>query len=156
MDGMKLWLSNTFSGRPHWMNAIMVFCAYMTFIYMPFDIFYKPVADDEEVWFGFMLTGWAAKATAPIHWLIYGFGFYGFYKMKSWMFPWASLYVVQVAIAFGLFGWLNQGAPLYISALFSIPFIVLAVMLWRAPQFKNQPAQEESELELNEEEESDG
>ena len=53
--------------RPWWMNLIFYFCLYMTFIYMPFDIFYKPVAEDEEIWFGFTLTGWWAKATAPLH-----------------------------------------------------------------------------------------
>ena len=64
------------------MNGVYLFCAYMTFVYMPFDIFIKPVAEDQEVWFGFMLTGWWAKATAPLHWLIYGFGFYGFLKKR--------------------------------------------------------------------------
>ena len=49
--------------RPLWMNGLLAFCAYMTFIYMPFDIFIKPVAEDQEVWFGFMLTGWWAKAS---------------------------------------------------------------------------------------------
>ena len=38
--------------RPWWMNLIWLFCLYMTFIYMPFDMFYKPVAEDAEVWFG--------------------------------------------------------------------------------------------------------
>ena len=51
--------------RPWWMNAIMAFCIYMALIYMPWDIFIKPVAVDQEVWFGYMFTGWAAKATAP-------------------------------------------------------------------------------------------
>ena len=43
--------------RPWWMNVLWAFCLYMTFIYMPFDLFFKPVAVDEEVWFGFVLTG---------------------------------------------------------------------------------------------------
>ena len=38
--------------RPWWMTLMYVFCLYMTFVYMPFDIFLKPVANDEEVWFG--------------------------------------------------------------------------------------------------------
>lgn len=85
--------------RPIWMNLIWFFCLYMTFIYMPFDIFFKPVAEDVEVWFGFSLTGWWAKATAPIHWLIYGAGAWGFWKMSRWMHPLAALYVAQIAIA---------------------------------------------------------
>jgi hypothetical protein len=51
------WLSSVFEGRPWWMNILFAFCAYMTFIYMPFDLFWKPVAEDQEVWFGFPLTG---------------------------------------------------------------------------------------------------
>lgn len=114
------------------MNGIFIFCTYMTFIYMPWDIFVKPVAEDEEVWFGYMFTGWAAKATAPFHWLIYGFGFYGFLKMKSWMHPWAAVYVLQVAIGFPVFGWLYGDASIWFASLFSLPFIALAVALARA------------------------
>ena len=43
--------------RPLWMNLIFYFCLYMTFIYMPFDMFFKPVAQDHEIWFGLTLTG---------------------------------------------------------------------------------------------------
>jgi|Marorgknorr_s2lv_3_1036020.scaffolds.fasta_scaffold00005_87 nitrogen fixation-related uncharacterized protein len=121
-----------FTGRPVWMNAIMVFCAYMTFIYMPFDLFYKPVDQDAEVWFGYMLHGWAAKATEPLHWAIYGAGFYGFLKMKSWMFPWASLYVFQVAIGMVVWPLLYKGTPPLIGVAIGIPFVILGVMLWRA------------------------
>ena len=51
--------------RPWWMNAMLAFCAYMTFVYMPFDLLFKPVAEDQEVWFGIMLSGWAAKRSTP-------------------------------------------------------------------------------------------
>ena len=47
--------------RPGWMNLLFGFCLYMTFIYLPFDLFWKAVEHDEEVWFGLTLTGWAAK-----------------------------------------------------------------------------------------------
>lgn len=127
-------LKAAFAGRPHWMNAIMVFCAYMTFIYMPFDLFYKPVAEDQEVFFGYMFTGWAAKATAPIHWLIYGAGFYGFLKMKSWMHPWAALYTFQVAIGMAVWGWLYGGASALLASVFALPFVALGVAIWRAKE----------------------
>ena len=58
---MESWLRSLFSGRPAWMNALMVFSAYMAIIYVPWDFFVKPVAVDEEVWFGLMFHGWAAK-----------------------------------------------------------------------------------------------
>ena len=116
--------------RPWWMNLIFYFCVYMTFIYMPFDLFYKPVAEDEEIWFGFTLYGWWAKATEPLHWLIYGAGAYGFWKMKSWMWPWAGVYAAQVAIAMLVFnvvnakggGWL---AGAIAGAIFAVPMIAL-------------------------------
>ena len=49
---MRDWLRYVFSGRPGWMSALMVFCAYMSLVYVPWDFFVKPVAHDEEVWFG--------------------------------------------------------------------------------------------------------
>ena len=125
-------LKALFVGRPLWMNVLMVFCAYMTFIYMPFDLFYKPVEQDEEVWFGFMLHGWWAKATEPLHWLIYGAGMYGFLKMKSWMFPWAALYTFQVAISMLVWSLLYGGGNVLFGAVAALPFLILGLMLWQA------------------------
>ncbi|MFP6807764.1 MAG: hypothetical protein VB957_11385 [Pseudomonadales bacterium] len=126
-------LQSLFHGRPIWMNSLMIFCAYMTFIYMPFDMFYKAVEDDKEIWLGFTLTGWMAKATEPLHWIIYGAGLHGFLKMKSWMWPWASVYVLQVGI--GMMVWwvmhLSDTGH-WAGSLFGIPFILLAVALYRA------------------------
>ena len=84
--------------RPWWMNALFAFCLYMSFAYMPFDLFWKNVATDEEVWFGLMLHGWAAKLTEPLHWAIYAGGAYGFWKMRPWMWPWAAVYTAQISI----------------------------------------------------------
>lgn len=126
-------LRENFKQRPIWMNGLLLFCAYMTFIYVPWDIFFKSVAEAQEVWFGILLTGWAAKLTEPIHFLIYGAGTLGFWKMKSWMHPWACLYTAQVAI--GMFVWsaLDQrGSGIVSGLLISIPFICLTVALWRA------------------------
>ena len=117
--------------RPAWMSGLLLFCAFMTFIYLPWDIFLKPVSEDQEVWFGYMFTGWAAKATAIPHWLVYGAGAWGFWRMKSWMHPWASLYVLQIAIGMFVWSFLNDGSsePL-VSALIALPFIILAIFLF--------------------------
>ena len=119
--------------RPWWMNLIFYFCVYMTLIYMPFDMFVKPVAQDEEVWFGFTLTGWWAKATEPLHWLIYGAGAWGFYRMRAWMWPWAAVYAAQVVIAMVVFNLIDPrgggwGAGLIAGAIFAVPMVAL----WRA------------------------
>ena len=90
-------LSTEWRRRPWWMNCALCFCLFMTFVYMPFDMLLKPVAEDQEVWFGFLLEGWAAKVTEPLHWAIYGAGTYGFWKMKTWMWPWGAVYALQVA-----------------------------------------------------------
>ncbi len=125
------------SKRSWWLNLILLFCLYMTVIYMPFDLFWKPVAEDEEVWFGFMLTGWWAKATEPLHWLIYGFGAYGLWHMKRWLWPWAAVYAAQVAISMLVWPLLQRGTealPMGIVA-FAI-FMIPTIALWRArPQF---------------------
>ena len=126
-------LRDNLKRRPIWMNLLLAFCAYMAFIYMPWDLFFKPVAEDQEVWFGIMFTGWAAKATEPLHWLIYGAGTVGFWKMKPWMHPWACIYVVQIAI--GMFVWQlldDRGQGVVGGAISALPFIILAIALWRS------------------------
>jgi hypothetical protein len=126
-------IGNDWRSRPWWMSLMFYFSVYMTFVYMPFDLFWKPVAEDVEVWFGFMLTGWWAKATEPLHWLIYGFGAYGFWKMKKWMWPWAAVYTAQVVIAMTLWGVINtdRGNPL-MGLVAGVIFGVPMVALWRS------------------------
>ena len=143
--------------RPWWMNQIWFFCVYMTFIYMPFDLFYKAVEHDEEIWFGFTLTGWAAKATEPVHWLIYGAGAYGFWKMKSWMWPWAAVYCFQVVIAMAVFNLVEgpveagvraRGGGITAAVISAVVFMIPTVALWRARGlFQGTPEQLEPESE---------
>ncbi|MBT4521778.1 MAG: hypothetical protein HOC23_17405 [Halieaceae bacterium] len=123
--------------RPWWMNLLMAFCAYMAIFYVPWDFLFKPVAQDQEVWFGILLTGWAAKATEPLHWLIYAAGSLGFWKMKAWMFPWASLYTVQVAISMFMWQFLDERGQGIVGTISALPFIILAIALWRSkPRFQ--------------------
>jgi hypothetical protein len=115
------------------MNAIMIFCAYMSFVYMPWDLFVKPVAEDQEVWFGIVLTGWAAKATEPLHWAIYAAGTWGFWKMRNWMWPWASIYVLQIAISMFVWQFMDlRGKGVIGGLLTATPFLILSIALWRA------------------------
>ena len=124
-------LSQDWHSRPWWMSLMFYFCVFMTVIYLPYDLFFKPVMEDQEIWFGFTLTGWWAKATEPLHWLIYGLLAYGFWRMKSWMWPWASAYVAQIVIAMFVWNMLNEGnlsAAFGSALIFSIPLIAL----WRS------------------------
>ncbi|MFP6814085.1 MAG: hypothetical protein VB948_06965 [Pseudomonadales bacterium] len=118
--------------RPWWMNLMWFFCLYMAFIYMPFDMFWKPVAVDEEVWFGITLHGWSAKLTEPFHWLVYGAGAYGFWKMSAWMWPWAAVYVAQISFSMLLFNELDpRGAGWLAGVVPALIFLVPVWALWR-------------------------
>jgi short-subunit dehydrogenase len=128
------WLRDHMARRPIWMNALLLFCAYMALVYLPWDIFVKPIEMDEEVWFGLMFTGWAAKLLAFPHWAVYAAGMIGFWGMRSWMWPWASVYVGQVAFGMALWPILQRGDVLgwLIGAAAGAVFAIPAVALWRA------------------------
>jgi short-subunit dehydrogenase len=131
---MNDWLHDVFHDRPWWMNTVMVFCAYMTFVYMPWDIFIKPVAEDKEVWFGVLFAGASAKLLAIPHWIVYAAGLYGFRRNRPWMIFAAPLYVAQVAI--GMFVWpiLFYGSLLgfVLGVIAAVPFIALTLAFWNA------------------------
>ncbi len=137
---MRERLRAIFAGRPIWMNAVMLFCFYMTVVYLPFDLFIKPVATDEEVWFGIVLHGWAAKATEPLHWAIYGAGTYGFYRMKSWMWPWAALYTAQIAIGMFVWSMTDPRGGWITGSLAAVAIAALAGGLWRSKPMFGSPA----------------
>ncbi len=139
---MRDWILDRLRDRPAWMNLLLLFCAYMTFVYVPWDLFVKPVARDEEAWFGFLVHGWAAKATAPLHWAIYAAATYGFWQMRPWMWPWASVYAGYVAASGVIWALLHvEGASG--TALATVSFGAmgaLAVALWRAREaFRGAP-----------------
>jgi len=133
---MSEWWRERMRQRPWWMNVLMLFCAYMALVYMPWDFFVKPVARDAEAWFGFLLHGWWAKLTEPLHWAIYAAGAYGFWRMRKWMWPWAAVYAAQVAL--GTFVW----NVVYVGGLRGwcgglvafVPLAALAVALWNAQE----------------------
>ena len=140
--------------RPWWLNLVWLFCLYMTFIYMPFDMFTKSFERWEEVWFGFTLRGWPAKLTEPIHWAIYTAGSYGIWKMKPWMWPWASLYSAQVLIAMVIFNIIagpefgdNRGGGPIASIIAGLFFSVLTVLLYRARNLFQERSFQEKEVE---------
>src|SRR5262245_37578106 len=131
---MLHWLRTHLDHRPWWMNVLMFICVLMAGIYVPWDFFFKPVARDSEVWFGIVLHGWVAKATEPLHWVIYAAGTYGFWRMRSWMWPWAAVYAAQLAIATLVWNVAYVGGPRgWVAGVVSfVPCAVVAVALWRA------------------------
>jgi short-subunit dehydrogenase len=131
---MRDWLHDIFRDRPWWMNAIMVFCGFMAFIYMPWDIFWKPVERDQEVWFGVMFTGWWAKIMALPHWFVYAAAVYGFRRHRDWMGVAGALYVGQVAIGMLIWPIVNYGGLLgvVLGLIAAVPFGLLTVAFWNA------------------------
>jgi hypothetical protein len=88
--------------RPLWLNFTLLVCAYIAFVYSPWDYFGKPVAEAEDVWFGFVLRGETARLTEPIHFLIYASFVWGIWFMRPWMRTWGTIYLVQMTIAFAI------------------------------------------------------
>ena len=129
---MTDWLRDLFRDRPIWINALMVFSAFMAFIYMPWDIFWKPVAEDQEVWFGIMFTGWWAKLWAFPHWLVYAAATHGFRRRRPWICTWGALYTAQISLgmlvwSIGYYGFSLSGW--FFGIISAAPFALLSAAL---------------------------
>ncbi|MGH7336292.1 MAG: hypothetical protein ACREI7_01820 [Myxococcota bacterium] len=84
--------------RPRWMTALALFCA-ATVVFLAARDAFVPHVRDVEVWFGFELHGAAARLTAPLHWAIFAFGAWGFWRARPWITPAAAAYVFYVALS---------------------------------------------------------
>jgi short-subunit dehydrogenase len=129
---MSDWLRDLFRDRPVWINALMVFSAFMTFIYMPWDIFWKPVSVDHEVWFGITFTGWWAKFWAIPHWMVYAAATHGIRRRRPWIPTWGALYTAQVSLgmlfwSIGFFGFSLTGW--FVGIITASPFALLTIAL---------------------------
>ncbi len=131
---MQVWLRHQLARRPWWMNALLLFCAFMAFIYVPWDLMMKPTRFDEEVWFGIRFDGVWAKLLELPHWLVYGAGVLGFWRMRAWMWPWASYYAAQVAFSMAVWPLLykREPGPILGGLVAAFLFAVIARELWRA------------------------
>jgi hypothetical protein len=121
--------------RPHWATVLAVVCASTVVFLITRDVF-VPQVRDTEVWFGFELHGWLAWLTAPLHWLIFGLAAWGYWTVRPWVWPWASVYLFYVAVGHLVWnltspsggGW---GAGVWQLALFSIPALAT---YWARPE----------------------
>jgi hypothetical protein len=86
------------ASRPRWMTAMALLCAGTVLFLVPRDLFF-PATRDVEVWFGFELRGTAALLTAPLHWLIFAAGAWGFWTQRPWIVPAAAAYAFYVALS---------------------------------------------------------
>jgi hypothetical protein len=120
--------------RPAWVNLLLAFTAFMAFVYTPWDMLVKPVAEDQEVWFGLLLTGWAAKATEPLHLAIYAAFSWGLWHMRPWMRFWGTAWIVQVAIGMLVWNLTDPRGSVIGGIVSGLVFAWLARVYWRAGQ----------------------
>jgi hypothetical protein len=118
--------------RPWWMTGLLVLCLYMAAVRVPLDFLTTPIARDEEVWLGIVLRGGLAKATEPLHAAIYAAGAYGFWRMRSWMWPWAAVYAAQVAVGTLVWNAVDPRGRGWIAVPVAIAMLVPAIALWRS------------------------
>ncbi|MFK7895518.1 MAG: SDR family NAD(P)-dependent oxidoreductase [Myxococcota bacterium] len=137
---MREWLYDVFRERPWWMSAVMIFSAYMAFIYVPWDFFAKPMAEDEEVWFGILFKGFWAKLLALPHWYVYAAAVYGFRRRRPWMAFWATAYTLQVAFSIYVWSVFETGgmSGLLLGLIPALPFLGLAYAFWNARDYFEQ------------------
>jgi hypothetical protein len=106
----------------------------MAFVYMPWDLFVKPAAIDEEVWFGVRFHGTWAKVLEIPHWFVYAAGTVGLWQMRAWMWPWAAVYTGQVA--FSMLVWpmvYGEGFGAYVVGVIAGgAFMIPTLALWNA------------------------
>jgi hypothetical protein len=116
------------------MNLMLLFCVWMALVYVPWDLFVKSVAVDEEVWFGIRFHGWAAKLLAIPHWAVYAAGMVGFWSMQRWMHPWAAVYAAQMTFAMAVWPLLYKEGPsrFVFAALSAVVFGWITWVLWSA------------------------
>lgn len=118
--------------RPGWATAGALFCAGTLLFLVARDLGLAHVRE-VEVWAGFEVHGLWARLTAPLHWAIFAIGAWGFWRLRPWIWPWASVYAFYVAgshLVWNLTSPSGRGwsAGLVQLALFSAP----GVLLWWA------------------------
>ncbi|MDG2141624.1 MAG: hypothetical protein P8K27_09015 [Gammaproteobacteria bacterium] len=128
-------LKNNLTLRPGWMNLVLFFCFYMTFIYLPWDILVKPISEDQEVWFGVLFYGWLAKVGGVCHWVVYGTLLYGMWHMKQWLVTGMILYLWQVGLSMILWNWIREGQPGWFGLISGLAFILLSYFFYDRKEF---------------------
>ena len=132
MTSDTAWWQRELSRRPWWMNFVFAWCLVLA-VGVSIEVAVRPVAEDVEVVFGIELYGWAAKVGGVLHAAIFVTGAWGFWKMAAWMWPWAAVYVFQVALAHLVWSeWSERGNGWPIGLLQAVLISGLGVLLWRA------------------------
>jgi short-subunit dehydrogenase len=120
--------------RPWWMNVLLFVCLYMALIAIPLDFLFTPAARDHQVWFGIVWRGWFAKLGEIAHWAVYAAGAYGFWHMRTWMWPWAAVYGAQVTFSMVVWFLVHRGGVrgVFAAVVALVFYGLITSLLWRA------------------------
>ena len=138
MSSDMSFLQQQLHARPWWMNVLFAWSTILA-IAVPIELITRRVAEDVEVWFDFELMGWSAKASGLLHVIIFAAGTSGFSKMRAWMWPWAAVYVAQVALSHLVWSELSpngNGWPIGLLQAIGIS-IVIFLLLQAKPLFQD-------------------
>lgn len=114
------------------MTALAVFCLASVAFLVPRDLFLAHTRD-VEVWFGFELRGDAARLTAPLHWIVFLVGAWGFWFQRAWVLPCAAAYAFYVAFCHLVWNEVSpNGGGLLAGVAEGLAFSALGVLFWRA------------------------
>jgi len=105
------------------------FCAGTVVFLLVRDLMW-PEVRDVEVWLGFELRGRWAQVSAPLHWGLFAFAAWAFYRGRPWIWTPAVAYALVIALSHLIWnltsergaGWL---AGLLQLGLFSIPALLI-------------------------------
>ena len=120
-------------------SALALLCA-ATVVFLAARDLLLPEVRDVEVWLGFELRGPAALATAPLHWAIFAFGAFAFWRAKPWIWPAAAVYVFYVALSHWIWNGLSPNGRGWPMGLLQATGIALVgVWLLRKGALRPQP-----------------
>lgn len=113
------------------MTALAVFCFGSVVFLVSRDLF-LPHTRDVEVWFGVEVRGRAALLTAPLHWIVFAIGAWGFWFQRPWILPCAAAYSFYVAFCHLIWNQLSpNGYGLVSGVAQTIVFSLPGVFFWR-------------------------
>jgi hypothetical protein len=78
-------------------ETALALCCGATVVFLAARDLFVPEVRDVEVWLGFELRGRWARLTAPLHWAIFAFGAFAFWRAKRWIWTAAAAYTFYVA-----------------------------------------------------------
>jgi len=118
------------------MTALAVFCFATVVVLVLGDLFVDR-RRAVEIWFGFELRGMAALLTAPLHWLVFLAGAWGFWFQRPWILPAAAAYAFYVALSHLVWSEVSpQGRGWPVGLLQALALSIPGVLLLRARRLR--------------------